>query len=66
MNGRFWPKAAPGLLNSREAAIDPLRPPARFGHLEHVFGAAVENGIEFDFDSYPAVAGVAILDCEEP
>ena len=26
----------------------------------------VENGIEFDFDSYPAVAGVAIIDCEEP
>jgi hypothetical protein len=25
----------------------------------------VEDGIEFDFDSYPAVAGVAILDCKE-
>lgn len=25
----------------------------------------VKDGIEFDFDSYPAVAGIAILDCEE-
>jgi hypothetical protein len=25
----------------------------------------VKDGVEFDFDSYPSLAGVAILDCEE-
>jgi hypothetical protein len=26
----------------------------------------VHDGVEFDFESYPAIAGVAILDCEKP